>query len=81
MRQYLYNIANLYKNDIIVVEGYADAKTGTADYNKELSLKRAEAVKDVLLKYGATNVTVKAFGSEVQPFTENDMNRVVIITK
>lgn len=81
MRQYLYNIANLYKNDVIVVEGYADAKTGTTDYNKELSLKRAEAVKDVLMKYGATNVTVKAFGSEVQPFVENDMNRVVIITK
>lgn len=76
---YLYSIAQAYKN--LVVKGYADAQTGNPDYNMELSKKRAEAVKAKLLKYGATNVEVEAYGDTVQPFSDNDLNRVAIVVK
>ena len=76
---YLYQIAQSYKD--IVVKGYADAKTGNPEYNMELSKKRAEAVKAKLIEYGATNVSIEALGDTVQPFADNDMNRVVIILK
>lgn len=80
---YLYKVAEQYKDRKLVVVGYADKGTGTHKYNKELSLKRAEAVKDALVKLGlnADNIEVKAMGDLVQPFDENDMNRVVIIEK
>ena len=76
---YLYQIAQSYKD--IVVKGYADAKTGNPEYNMELSKKRAEAVKAKLIEYGATNVSIEALGDTVQPFADNDMNRVVIVVK
>ena len=76
---YLYQIAQSYKD--IVVKGYADAKTGNPEYNMELSKKRAEAVKAKLIEYGATNVSIEALGDTVQPFADNDMNRVVIVIK
>lgn len=76
---YLYQIAQSYKD--IVVKGYADAKTGNPEYNMKLSKKRAEAVKAKLIEYGATNVSIEALGDTVQPFADNDMNRVVIVIK
>ena len=76
---YLYQIAQSYKD--IVVKGYADAKTGNPEYNMELSKKRAEAVKAKLIGYGATNVSIEALGDTVQPFADNDMNRVAIVIK
>lgn len=76
---YLYQIAQSYKD--IVVKGYADAKTGNPEYNMELSKKRAEAVKAKLIEYGATNVSIEALGDTVQPFADNNMNRVVIVIK
>jgi outer membrane protein OmpA-like peptidoglycan-associated protein len=78
---YLYSIAQAYKNSELIVKGYADIKTGNPEYNKDLSLKRAEAVKNKLIEYGATNVSIEALGDTVQPFAENDMNRVAIIIK
>ena len=47
----------------------------------ELSKKRAEAVKAKLIEYGATNVITEAYGDTVQPFADNDMNRVAIVVK
>ena len=78
---YLYSIAQAYKNSEIIVKGYADAKTGNPEYNMELSKKRAEVVKNKLIEYGATNVSIEALGDTVQPFTNNDMNRVAIVVK
>lgn len=78
---YLYQIAQLYKDFEIIVEGYADEETGTPKYNMELSKKRAEVVKAKLIKYGATKVSIKAYGDTVQPFADNDMNRVAIVIK
>lgn len=78
---YLYSIAQAYKDSELIVKGYADAKTGSSEYNMELSKKRAEVVKAKLIEYGATNVSIEALGDTVQPFADNDMNRVAIVIK
>lgn len=74
---FLYQIAQNY--DKVIVNGYADANTGTPDYNMTLSKNRAEAVKKVLLEYGMKEVIIKAYGDTKQEFKDNDLNRVVII--
>ena len=62
-------------NAKIVVTGYADSKTGTAEYNKKLSEKRAEAVVNELVKMGVSrdNIIVKAEGGvdNIAPFSYN----------
>ena len=78
---YLYSIAQAYKDSELIVKGYADVKTGNPEYNMELSKKRAEVVKNKLIKYGATNVSIEALGDTVQPFADNNMNRVAIVIK
>lgn len=78
---YLYSIAQAYKDSELIVKGYADVKTGNPEYNMELSKKRAEVVKNKLIEYGATNVSIEALGDTVQPFASNDMNRVAIVIK
>ena len=67
----LENIATYLKDnkDIrISITGYADADTGTPEYNMELSKKRAESVKEVLVKYGVeeSRLVVSAEGDKVQ---------------
>ena len=74
----LQNVTDLAKvakdnNSKIVVTGYADNKTGSADYNKALSQKRAETVADELVKMGVSRdqiETVAAGGVD----TLNPMN-------
>ena len=78
---YLYSIAQAYKDSELIVKGYADVKTGNPEYNMELSKKRAEVVKNKLIEYGATNVSIEALGDTVQPFADNNMNRVAIVIK
>ena len=61
--------------------GYADAETGTSSYNQRISKKRAEIVVNYLVeKAGISKNRIKysAKGDTVQPFGENDKNRVVI---
>lgn len=65
------------------VTGYADKGTGTPALNKMYSKKRAEDVTDKLVnKHGIDASRIKSDykGDTVQPFTENDKNRCVIIT-
>lgn len=61
--------------------GYADKETGNAKVNKELSEKRANAVKAALVKRGveASRISTDWKGDTVQPFANNDDNRVVIV--
>ena len=51
-------------NSKITVTGYADSATGTSEINQKLSEKRAEVVKQELIKLGvdADNITTKADG-------------------
>lgn len=81
----IYNTAQFMKENKtpIKVVGYADKKTGTSSYNLGLSEKRAKAVaKELIEKYGISSdqITIEWKGSDVQPFSENNWNRVVIMT-
>lgn len=63
------------------VMGYADAGTGSAEVNRAISEKRAARVAKVLTeKYGidASRITSGYKGDTVQPFKNNNSNRVVI---
>ena len=82
-RATLLNVAETLKNNAnakVVVTGYADAKTGTAKRNMEISTLRAEAVKTELVNLGVdpSRIVVDAKGDTVQPFAENDANRVAL---
>ncbi len=80
----IHNLATYAKNntEIITLVGYADRKTGTAEYNYKLSQRRAEAVKSILVKkYGIAEerIQISWEGDRVQPYAENVWNRVVIM--
>lgn len=80
----IYNTAEYVKanNTPVKVVGYADKGTGKADYNMQLSEKRAKAVaKELTEKYGipSNQITVEWKGCEEQPYSENNWNRVVIM--
>ena len=62
--------------------GYADVQTGRPKYNMGLSKRRVENVQKFLVEHGvdASRITSDYKGDTVQPFAENDLNRVVIST-
>ena len=67
----------------IAIAGHADKGTGNKRINQKLSEQRAAAVKAFLQERGIAEdriVSVVANGDRVQPFAENDLNRVVIST-
>ena len=80
----VYNTAQYLKDnpDVnVVIKGYADKDTGTAQFNQGLSERRAKAVYDVLTKtYGINpnRLSIDAEGSSVQPYDINNWNRIVI---
>jgi outer membrane protein OmpA-like peptidoglycan-associated protein len=60
-----------YGDDRIRVEGYTDSQGGNA-YNEELSLRRADAVKRVLVGRGVQEKQITALGmGKAQPVAEN----------
>jgi outer membrane protein OmpA-like peptidoglycan-associated protein len=63
------------KDAKIVVTGYADSKTGSANFNQKLSQKRAETVKAELVKMGVkeSNIEVVAAGgvNTLAPYSYN----------
>ncbi len=61
-----------YSDDRIRIYGYTDSVGGKA-YNEELSLRRADAVKRVLVGRGVQEKQITALGmGEAQPVTSND---------
>jgi outer membrane protein OmpA-like peptidoglycan-associated protein len=60
-----------YPDDRIRIQGHTDS-TGTAAYNEELSLRRAEAVRDVLASRGVSSrqMLVEGVGA-AQPVADN----------
>ena len=63
------------------VTGYADAQTGTDAVNDRLSRKRAESVVRMLVEkhnIARERITADSKGARVQPFAENDLNRVSV---
>lgn len=80
-RKDLQNVKDLVElakenNSKIVVTGYADSKTGSANFNQKLSKKRAEVVADELVKMGVNrdNIEVVAAGG-VNTLTPVSYNR------
>lgn len=63
------------------IYGYADVKTGNARINQKLSEGRLDYVIEALKKEGVAFDQIKkvAYGDTVQPFAENEKNRVVTI--
>ena len=70
------------ENSKIVVTGYADSKTGSAEFNQKLSQKRAETVADELVKMGVSrdNIEVVAKGgvADLTPVSYNRRATVAI---
>lgn len=63
------------------IVAYADAQTGTPEYNFALSEKRARAVADALTNDYAIDsdrISIDWKGDTEQPYAENDWNRVAI---
>jgi outer membrane protein OmpA-like peptidoglycan-associated protein len=69
-------------NSKIVVTGYADSKTGSANFNQQLSEKRAKIVADELVKMGVNrdNIEVVAAGgvNTLSPVSYNRRATVAI---
>ena len=70
-----------YPKAKVTVNGYADAGTGNDKINDRLAALRADVVVKALKEqYGIaeSRITYDSHGSRVQPFAENDLNRVTI---
>ena len=70
-----------YPKAKVVVTGYADAGTGNDKINDRLAAQRADVVVKALKEqYGIAEdrISYDSKGSRVQPFAENDLNRVSI---
>jgi outer membrane protein OmpA-like peptidoglycan-associated protein len=82
----VYNVAQWMEqnpNQNVVILGYADRNTGSSNYNLALSQRRAQNVMQMLVEeYGvdSTRLTIKAEGSDVQPYEINNWNRIVIFS-
>ena len=64
----------------VAITGYADVETGNPRINMKYSEGRAAGVAKALVDAGidAARITTDAKGDTVQPFSENDKNRVSI---
>jgi outer membrane protein OmpA-like peptidoglycan-associated protein len=72
---------NKYPKSKVVITGYADAGTGNDRINDRLGAQRADAVVKALKEtynISADRITYDSKGARVQPFSENDKNRVSI---
>ena len=80
--QKLINFLNTNPDYRVELVGYADKGTGTPARNMYMSKVRAEVVKKKMLELGvpAERISASHVGDTVQPFAENDMNRVIICT-
>lgn len=68
-------MTNGLREFVVVVAGHTD-NTGSLEYNRKLSEKRAIAVKDYLIKNFDINpnqIIAKGYG-EIKPIAENDTN-------
>ena len=64
----------------ITLTGYADKGTGSVGFNDKIAARRALTVYNTLAAKGVakSRMIKESKGSRVQPFEENDMNRVTI---
>ncbi|MBQ9169986.1 MAG: OmpA family protein [Bacteroidaceae bacterium] len=75
------NYLNKYPEANVTITGYADKNTGNPTLNVGYARSRAQGVADILNnKYGIerSRMTVDSKGDTVQPYEQNDLNRVTI---
>ena len=79
--QAIVKFINEHKNCKVNVVAYADKWTGTPELNMRYSKERAENVVAALVEAGVDKgiITSDYKGDTVQPFAENDKNRVAIV--
>ncbi|MBP1151885.1 MULTISPECIES: OmpA family protein [Methylocaldum] len=76
-QQELYQLVNTLKQHPdrnVLIEGHTDSR-GSESYNEELSLRRAQAVQDFLLRNGVSpdRIVTRGYG-EAYPVASNDTN-------
>lgn len=65
-------VMNQYPNTVIRVEGHTDSR-GSDEYNMELSNRRANAVKELLIQRGIAGSRIEVFGfGKTMPVASND---------
>ena len=72
---------NKYPEAKVSITGYADKGTGNPKINVGYAQKRAQMVADLLTKkfgISSSRITVDSKGDTVQPYEQNDLNRVSI---
>ena len=70
--EHVADVLTKYDNSRVLVVGHSDA-VGSDSYNRELSLARADAVRDALAVYGVDPARVQAEGrGEAEPRAGND---------
>ena len=75
------NYMNKYPEANVSVTGYADKNTGNPTLNVGYARSRAQGVANMLVnKFGISRsrITVDSKGDTVQPYEQNDLNRVTI---
>lgn len=72
---------NQHPTATATIDAYSDRGTGNARVNARVSEARANAVKAALVAAGikADRLNVQSHGDTVQPYTDNNQNRCVII--
>ena len=71
-----------HKDAKVNVVGYADAGTGNDRINDRLAKQRADVIVKALIEQyeiAADRISYDSKGARVQPFAENDLNRVTIM--
>ena len=66
----------------VEIVGYADKLTGSSKRNMQVSKSRVEGVQKMMVKLGvpADRISSNYVGDTEQPFSENDLNRVIVCT-
>ena len=67
----------------IRLDGYADKATGKAKTNLMLSIRRTDSVRNILIErynIAPSRIEAQGIGSNAQPYENNNLNRVVIVT-
>lgn len=79
------NIANYLQQNpdaTLRLDGYADEGTGTPDYNRRLSVRRADAVRKIMMEqYGipSSRMEAQGIGINSQPYDRGWKNRAVVV--
>ena len=78
----LINFLNTNPDYSVQLVGYADKATGSPRVNMQVSKARTEVVRKKMIELGvpAERIESSYMGDTVQPFENNDMNRVIICT-